>query len=76
MLHYKYRKSSWLLRFKNSFITVTKIVYFILSEPENTYREAVKVFSGSHSIIVCKDLFSFIDYEWLNMSISTILSRL
>jgi len=57
-------------------ITVIKTVYFILSKPENTYREAVKEFSDEHFLIVNKALFFFVDFEWLNISASIILSCL
>jgi len=53
----------------------TKTVYFILSKPENTYSKAVKVFSGELSLIA-KVLFIFVGYEWLNISVSIVLSCL
>jgi len=54
----------------------TKTVYFILSKPENIYSKAVKVFSGELSLIANKVLFIFVGYEWLNISVSIVLSRL
>ena len=36
----------------------------MLSEPENTYRETVKVFSGERPLIANKDILIFAGYKW------------
>jgi hypothetical protein len=35
----------------------------MLSEPENTYGETVKVFSGEHPLTANKDILIFVGYE-------------
>ena len=48
----------------------------MLSEPENTYRETVKVFSGERPLIANKDILIFVGYEWLKRRAFICLSRL
>jgi len=48
----------------------------MLSEPGNTYRETVKVFSGERPLIANKDILIFVGYEWLKHRDSICLSRL
>jgi hypothetical protein len=48
----------------------------MLSEPGNTYRETVKVFSGERPLIADKDILIFVGYEGLKHRDFICLSRL
>ena len=48
----------------------------MLSEPGNTYRETVKVFSGERPLIANKDILIFVGYEWLKHRALICLSHL
>ena len=48
----------------------------MLSEPGNTYRETVKVFSGERPLTANKDILIFVGCKWLKHRDFICLSRL